>query len=384
MKKNSRFQLRRLLMLLMAISLLAACLAGCNFGSEDPTDPSEPSETQSQLPSDDATDPSDDPTDPIETEPEEKPVMGTVLHNNLNVRSNASTDSTVLKQLAINSRVEILSQKVVGETTWGRIADGWINLYYVKLDGEAAKPDDTTTADPTDAPDDKDDEKDTDKDTSTNTGSNSNNNSNTNTSSSGTMGTVTASELNIRKGAGTKYDSVGSYKVGDRVKILEKKDGWGRTSKGWVSLKYVHLDGTTGKNTAVGYVTATELNARSGPATKHSSNGSYKYGTRIKILEQVTVDGSTWGYTSKGWVSLKYVYVEGKKGDGAGSGTITGDQLNIRSGPSTDYKSVGHLNKGDKVEILAQLKIGDSTWGYTSKGWVSMKYVEMAKAESES
>ena len=165
MKKNSRFQLRRLLMLLMAIAMLTVSLAGCNFGSEDPTNPSEPSETQGQLPSDEATDPSEDPTDPTETEPVEKSVMGTVMYNNLNVRSNASTDSTVLKQLAINSRVEVLSQKVVGDTTWGRIADGWINLYFVKLDGEAAKPDDTTP-DPTTAPDDKDDEKDNKDDTS--------------------------------------------------------------------------------------------------------------------------------------------------------------------------------------------------------------------------
>ena len=377
MKKNSSFQLRRLLVLMMAIALLAVSLAGCNFGSEDSNDPSGPSETQNQLPSDKATDPSEDPTDPTETEPQEKSVMGTVIANNLNVRSNASTDSTVLKQLAINSRVEILSQKVVGDTTWGRIADGWINMHYVKVDGETEEPDDTTP-DPTTAPDDKDDGKDGETDNK-----DDKKDSDT-TTTSGKMGTITASELNIRKGAGTKYDSVGSYYAGDRVKILEQKDGWGRTSKGWVSMKYVHLDGTTGKNTAVGYITATELNARSGPATKHDSNGSYKYGTQIKILEQVTVDGTTWGYTSKGWVSLKYVYVEGKKGDGAGSGTMTGDQVNIRSGPGTDYKSKGTLNKGDKVEILAQLKIGDSTWGYTSKGWVSMKYVEMAKAESNS
>lgn len=381
MKKNSCFQLRRLMMLLMAIALLTACMAGCSFGSGDPTDPSEPSETQGQLPSDEATDPSEDPTEPTETEPVEKSVMGTVMYNNLNVRSNASTDSTVLKQLAINSRVEVLSQKVVGDTTWGRIADGWINLYYVKLDGETEKPDDTTP-DPTTAPDDKDDDKDNKDDKTDN--KDDDKDSDKTTSSTSIYGTVTASELNIRKGAGTKYDSVGAYVVGDRVKILEKKDGWGRTSKGWISMKYVHVDGTTGKNTGIGYVTASSLNARSGPATKHDSNGTYKYGTRIKILEQVTVDGTTWGYTSKGWVSLKHVYVEGKKGEGAGSGIVTGDQVNIRTGPSTDYKSVGHVNKGDKVEILAQLKIGDSTWGYTSKGWISMKFVEIAKAESKS
>ena len=35
------------------------------------------------------------------------------------------------------------------------------------------------------------------------------------------------------------------------------------------------------------------------------------------------------------------------------------------------------VNKGDKVDILAQLKIGKHTWGYTGKGWIRMDYVKM-------
>ena len=240
MKKNSCFQLRRLMMLLMAIALLTACMAGCSFGSGDPTDPSEPSETQGQLPSDEATDPSEDPTEPTETEPVEKSVMGTVMYNNLNVRSNASTDSTVLKQLAINSRVEVLSQKVVGDTTWGRIADGWINLYYVEIDGETAEK-------PTEP---------------------SGGNVSTGT---GKKGTITATELNIRKSASTESERVGLYVKGDKVEILEQKTvggtNWGsigsmtlpngtKIDGGWLNLHYVKLD-TDDSQTATDPTTGT-------------------------------------------------------------------------------------------------------------------------------
>ena len=69
--------------------------------------------------------------------------------------------------------------------------------------------------------------------------------------------------------------------------------------------------------------------------------------------------------------------MEGDKGDGNGSGTSTGDSVNIRSGPGTGFSSVGKVNKGDKVDILAQLKIGKHTWGYTGKGWIRMDYVKM-------
>lgn len=53
---------------------------------------------------------------------------------------------------------------------------------------------------------------------------------------------ITASSLNVRAGAGTQYDAVGYLFYGDRVALLETKDGWGRINhegqEGWISLKY--------------------------------------------------------------------------------------------------------------------------------------------------
>ena len=52
--------------------------------------------------------------------------------------------------------------------------------------------------------------------------------------------TVTPSiGVNIRSGPGTNYGKVGAYSMGTVVDVLEARDGWGRTDKGWVSLAYL-------------------------------------------------------------------------------------------------------------------------------------------------
>ena len=52
--------------------------------------------------------------------------------------------------------------------------------------------------------------------------------------------TVTPSiGVNIRSGPGTGYGKAGAYPCGAVVDVLEARDGWGRTDKGWVSLTYL-------------------------------------------------------------------------------------------------------------------------------------------------
>lgn len=45
--------------------------------------------------------------------------------------------------------------------------------------------------------------------------------------------------VNIRSGPGTSCGKVGAYPMGTVVDVLEERDGWGRTNKGWVSLAYL-------------------------------------------------------------------------------------------------------------------------------------------------
>ena len=69
------------------------------------------------------------------TEPE-FPKMGVVNTDRLNVRTEPDINCYVNYQLAVGTEVEILEIKILDAIPWGRIADGWINLRYVDVDGE--------------------------------------------------------------------------------------------------------------------------------------------------------------------------------------------------------------------------------------------------------
>lgn len=56
---------------------------------------------------------------------------------------------------------------------------------------------------------------------------------------SGSNVRVTASLLNVRSGAGTNYSIVTQIKKGETYEVTEEKNGWGKISKGWISLEYV-------------------------------------------------------------------------------------------------------------------------------------------------
>lgn len=68
------------------------------------------------------------------------------------------------------------------------------------------------------------------------------------------VGAVVTTEkpLNIRAEASARSAVVGSYEPGTAITILERKDGWGRTDRGWIFMDYVTLSenalfGTTGE-----------------------------------------------------------------------------------------------------------------------------------------
>ncbi len=207
------------------------------------------------------------------------------------------------------------------------------------------------------------------------------------------IGMITATELNIRSNPGTQYKAVGTYFKGRRVQILETQDSWGRTDRGWINLKYVTFDGVSqdpigpedlakdilsdGNTKAKGYgvVTIGALNIRTGPASTYDDIGEVKLCSRYPYYQK----SGNWLRLEEGWVSATYFYIEGNQGDGAGKGKVTGSDLMIRVGPGTTYEAKGTYDKDDKVEILAQV----NGWGYTSKGWISMKYVELEQATED-
>ena len=282
--------------------------------------------------------------------------IGTVTANSINVRKGAGTSYDVAGSCKKGEVVYVYETKAVGSATWGHIDKGWLNMKYVTLDGASS---DSGSSDSTG-----------------NTGS---------TTTKGSTGYITASSLTIRKGAGTSYDAVGKYQKGDVVTVYEtKKVGtatWGRTDKGWVSMKYVQLDADT--KPVTGTITASSLNIRKGPGSSYSTVGSYKKGDKVSVYQTMTVSSITWGRTEKGWINMAYVQTGTSTNTGTTAatrtGTVTGSSVNVRKGAGSGYAKVGSVNSGDKVTITA-LKLVDGTpWGKISSGWVCLDYVKMNK-----
>lgn len=64
-------------------------------------------------------------------------------------------------------------------------------------------------------------------------------------------------------------------------------------------------------------------------------------------------------------------------------GIVTGARvLNVRSGPGTEHEKVGELDEGTKIAIYEVQEVGDSVWGRTKMGWISMNYIELEEQEN--
>ena len=383
MNFSDQRKLSRPLSLLLVTALTATLFTGCmkkDTPAEDTTpqapglnlsDTSAPEETQAET------------TEPTEVVNENT----ATVTSQINIRSSPSTEATIVGTLDVGDKVEISRREEVTGISWAYIISpeaGWIVMDYVEMDIPSQMPSggDTSTPgaeNPTEP---------------------------TTPSSTDTMnvkGVVTVNDLNIRSEASTSGKVQGSYNKGDVVTILETKNGWGRTNKGWIKMEYVNTSGTTtqtptdntdktdtssnvtgnGSTTVQfrGIVIAKELNIRASASQDSERVGGYTYGNRVEILEK----SGNWGRTSKGWISLSYVYQDGTTGTNTAKGTITASGgLNIRNGPGTGYASVGAYAEGDSVTILEQFTYNGVTWGCTNKGWISMKYVDTGDSGSSS
>lgn len=378
MNFSQSYNLRKPLSLLLATALTATLLSGCSLFKKESA---EPADTNPQTPGLSLTDTSA----PTETETPTTEATEPVNENTatvtsqINIRSSPSTEATIVGTLDAGDKVEISRREEVTGISWAYIISpeaGWIVMDYVEMDIPSQMP--------------------TGGDTSTPAGGNTATEPTAgNTDTMSVKGVVTVNNLNIRSEASQDGKVQGSYNKGDVVTILETKNGWGRTNKGWVKMEYVNTSGTTtntpsdntgnSNNTTAstgngsttvqfrGIVTAKQLNIRASATKDSDSVGSYSYGARVEILEK----SGDWGRTSKGWISLNYVYQDGTTGSNTVKGTVTaGGGLNIRSGPGKGYNSVGTYAEGDSVTVLEQFTYDGVTWGCTNKGWISMAYVD--------
>ena len=217
-------------------------------------------------------------TAPETTTPSQTGTAGTVkAEGGLSLRQGPGTGYARVRYLANGTKVNILEQK----DGWGRISDGWISMTYVTLDQAQSGSAPETTAPPP--------------------------------ATTGQTGTVKVSDsLSVRTGAGTN-NAVKRYLTnGTKITVTEIKEAggtkWGNIGDGWVCLDYVVMDGQTQQAPADGKtVTADCLRVREAPSTSAQIVGYYYQGAKVQITETQDAEGTTWGKTPKGWVSMAYV-----------------------------------------------------------------------------
>lgn len=127
--------------------------------------------------------------------------------------------------------------------------------------------------------------------------------------------------------------------------------------------------------TYVSTADSVQLRIRSGHGTTYAVLGTIPYGAEVTVLRASGQGASDWAHIRyngiTGYASMGYLQQLGRKG------TVTTNDLRIRSGAGTGYSVVGFLQKNDRVEILETRQVGVMTWGRIQKGWISLDYVQL-------
>ena len=205
------------------------------------------------------------------------------------------------------------------------------------------------------------------------------------------VGYVNAEGLNLRKGAGTDNAIVGTLTKNTVVNIYKVSGAWLRVDvpatgkSGYVSGKYITVDGASLAAYALG-VTSGEVNLRKEATSKSKSLAVVADHAGLTIY---SVDAKTGWYMVKvhatgkeGYISPKYVTIVSKVDKSRPSGEITANSVNLRTGPSTSYKSLGTLKKGTALTVLEKsgnwykvtIRATDQT------GYVFASYVKVTSA----
>ena len=193
--------------------------------------------------------------------------------------------------------------------------------------------------------------------------------------------------LNLRKGPGTEYTSLGTVKNGDHIVVLEKGSVWSKVKtdsgkKGYIKNLYIksgdkdYASGTTYVDSYTVYTTG-NVNFRAGAGTNTKSMGVLKKGTKLTVLGK---NGSFLLVVNKngtqGFVSKKYVSTSNGGSAKSDTKTVTAYAVNLRADPNTSAKILKVLKKGATVKVLKEgAKWANVDYKGTT-GWVSKKYLK--------
>jgi uncharacterized protein YraI len=149
-------------------------------------------------------------------------------------------------------------------------------------------------------------------------------------------------------------------------------------------------------------MTSTQVNVRAEPSTASNVLGMIPPNTRVEITGKDP--GESWwqinypqGVDGKAWVTAQYVttasmaeilVIGGNEADpNHGNVAVIQEELNVRSGPGTDFNSLGTLNPQDVVSLTGKDPNGgwlqiEFASGPEGKGWVNAAFVQAQGVEN--
>ena len=309
---------------------------------------------------------------------------GTVNTSVLNVRSGPSTSNSCVGTVKLNTKVTILGT----ENGWYKISfngtTAYVSSQYVSTSGT---------------------------------------NSGNSTTAAGT-GKVNGGPLNVRTGAGTNYNTLGTVPVGTSVNVLGTENGWykvnvtvnGQTVTGYVKTDYVTMNGgssennssSTENNTTPASGTATckyALNLRSGAGTNSNIVTVLSEGTKVTINsasgQWYNVTATVNGKTVTGYLYATYLTVDNNSGNSSnnsnnannnntqsaqGQCKVTADFLNLRKEANTSCTVLGTVKAGDILTITGTsgswYQVTATVNGKTVTGYVYSEYVQKVDSNS--
>lgn len=252
--------------------------------------------------------------------------------------------------------------------------------------------------------------------------------------------TVTGSGVNLRTGPGKQYDSLTKLSKNSTVTVLAHAGGWLRVRTasgmtGYMSRDYLKWQtvptptpkptptptpaptlkpgetatpvpvataaptptptplpdkSSDGSFTATARINAKNVNFRRGPSTSTASLGKYSRGTDFGIYGK---EGNWYRVCllstgQDGYVYAKYLTLQ-QSGTGdteiIAKGALSTSGVNIRTGASTRYRSLGKLSRGTGVLILGS----EGSWyrvrveNSGQEGYVFARYINMTETGSE-
>ena len=200
--------------------------------------------------------------------------------------------------------------------------------------------------------------------------------------------------LNLRKGPGTEYRSLGTVHDGDHIDVLRYGDVWSKVETddgkvGYIKNLYIE-DGDTNYASGTDYFdshftayTTASVNFRAGASTSTASMGTLSKGTKVTVLGEngrfylVKNSAGTQGFVSKTYISrTKPASSTGSSSSSAKTMTVTGSYVNMRAGGGLSYSVVKVLPRGTVVTVVTRGNYWTRVNYKGTLGWIKNTYLK--------